>query len=996
MEIENNITNQQINNNEKLAYSTQNANEYRGIYCFTFKSDEYKKNLMKIGQFTMPNPWDINDNENKIAAQKRIKQQEGISEKVNGVEFELNWYYPAKFNDTKNVFTDKDFHKWLRKNLGDKINIKYRKNNRYSELFDLTANQSLNYFKNFINHEPPNNHDNIKTPFYIRQEQENGINKLTKFWKKCCSNPNQKKFFLFNAIMRFGKCITTYEFIRRNNDIKHILILSHRPDVFNSWEDDYNKYLYGFCEEKKYKIWNKNLKQSLNSFNNGLNNIIAFVSIQDLRGEEKIKWNEDENTNEQDIQEIVTRFKQNNKEIFDFQWDLVVVDEAHEGILTKLAARMFNNFTYNPKMYILLSGTPFNLKSHAEQIYDDIDKFNEANSFEYSFLDEQEQQKSFLEKNKKQYDYIKSLDEDFLEDEQKKLKYQYQYYQDIPELRILTITVTDPNMKNTFKNDYFGFNKFFELNDNNEFVDEQAIDIFLDNLCSDEQKFINYPYSKKCRNDTKCAMWMLPSVKVAKALKKKLQAHRFFKEYDIFDVTGEAYSSDDFSWLKKEVDTIDKKIIILSFRRLTTGVTLKGLSTIIFLNDTTSLISYYQTMFRVKNPYPLNWDKKKKIGLIFDFNTFRCLNNTYELANETSKNGQANDEQYNKIINYFNIHGVDDKSNVFNLTKISINKLTEQANKAIAAAAYDSGCLRISKFFDPHNYQRINKFINKLDGYSYSKNKNLDVNVIINNTTGKPILTSKKNLTPEEKDKLKKEKIEIHKIIGIFVRIPILMLGMYDKLHDLIFKQNVNNPDFNQMFNDNMINIDEWKSIMSPNKDETKCIEKKDFKELCKMAKPGIFLETFKRYLKEIEKIFSYASPLAREEQWIEFFKKIQNPNKETVFTPYDVIKLQYDKAEIDWPNAYKTKQKFLDIYSKESLYSYYAACRLYEQAIRNINLDNNKDKIQRIWNKIIYNQIYCCCQNGMFSTIAQKILGFEPKSKNICQIDLVNKLNNE
>jgi hypothetical protein len=54
---------------------------------------------------------------------------------------------------------------------------------------------------------------------------------------------------------------------------------------------------------------------------------------------------------------------------------------------------------------------------------------------------------------------------------------------------------------------------------------------------------------------------------------------------------------------------------------------------------------------------------------------------------------------------------------------------------------------------------------------------------------------------------------------------------------------------------------------MSPNKDETKCIEKKYFKELCSKAKPGIMLELFKKYLIEIKKIFSYASPLEREKQ---------------------------------------------------------------------------------------------------------------------------------
>ena len=987
------ITNINYTNNEKLQYSTQNANEYSGIYCFTYISNRPDdKHLIKIGKFTMANQLDMNDERNRKNAEARIKQIPSPIDRVYGDKYELNWYYPAIFKDTQNTFTDKAFHNWLRKNLGNNINRKYPDSNSYSEVFNLTAEKARYYFKQFINHEPLREPTSKEKYFSIIQEQEEGINKLTNFWKKCYSNPNSKNIFLFNAIMRFGKCITTYEFIRKNNDIKHILILSHRPDVFNSWKDDYEDYLYHFCNEKKYKIWEKKHNETLESFNKSFNYIISFVSIQDLRGLETIKQDGDEIKNEQEAQEIALKFKQNNQEIFDFQWDLVVIDEAHEGLLTKLAAKMFNNFTNKPKMYILLSGTPFNLKSYGEQIYDEMDKFNESNSFEYSFLDEQKQQESFLKKYKKEYMQIMRIEDELLSEEQKKLKYQYQYYQDIPKLRLLTTNVVDPSMKNAYKNEYFGFSKFFELTDDNKFVDEQAIDNFLNKLCSDDQKFINYPYSKECRKDTQCAMWMLPSVKVANALEKKLKNHPFFSHYNIWNVTGKEYdSSNDFTSLKNDVDKIDNKIIILSFKRLTTGVTLKGLSTILFLNDSESLISYYQTMFRVKNPYPLNWkNKKKKIGLIFDFNTFRCLNNTYELANKCGKNNQANEEKYNKIINYFDIYQLN--PNIIDLTKISVNNLTQQANKAIVAAAYNSGCLKIRRFFDVNNCQDINKIINKLDGYSYSKSKNQDI--VVNKTTGKPILLSKKTLTVEEKKKIQKEKIELHKIMGIFVKIPILMLGMYDKLHKLFFKKNVSNPSFDQLFNEEMISIEEWKSIMSPNSDATKCIEKKDFKELCSKAKPGIFIETFKTYLRNIEVIFSYTSPLEREKQWNKFFQKIQNPNKETVFTPYSVIKLQYDKANINWYNAYRTKQKFLDLYAKEALYSYYAACRLYEQAIKNEKL-LNQDKVESIWHKIIYNQIFCC-QNAMFLTIAQKILGFNNECKNLCQINVLNKLNNK
>jgi hypothetical protein len=65
METENNIMN--LSQNSHFSYSTQNANEYSGIYCFTYKSNRQNdtyKNFIKIGKFTMPNPLDINDNEN--------------------------------------------------------------------------------------------------------------------------------------------------------------------------------------------------------------------------------------------------------------------------------------------------------------------------------------------------------------------------------------------------------------------------------------------------------------------------------------------------------------------------------------------------------------------------------------------------------------------------------------------------------------------------------------------------------------------------------------------------------------------------------------------------------------------------------------------------------------------------------------------------------------------------------------------------------------------
>lgn len=92
-----------------------------------------------------------------------------------------------------------------------------------------------------------------------------------------------------------------------------------------------------------------------------------FTSIQDLRGSTEKSGDK----NVYDWGEL-----KKNSEIFGMEWDLIITDEAHEGIKTKLAIEMQENL--KSKYWLYLSGTPFNIASD----------FGEKDIFSYDYIAE--------------------------------------------------------------------------------------------------------------------------------------------------------------------------------------------------------------------------------------------------------------------------------------------------------------------------------------------------------------------------------------------------------------------------------------------------------------------------------------------------------------------------------------------------------------------------------------------------------------------------------
>ena len=131
---------------------------------------------------------------------------------------------------------------------------------------------------------------------------------------------------LIYAVPRFGKTLVSYGIVHQiisqiDNNIKKILIITHRPDLKENWYDDFRKYKNSDDNLKDWQFCSKNDDKGILREKIDQNKLyFYFASIQDLRGK-------DLETNE---------FKKNNKEVFDTKWDLVFIDEAHEGVTTFL------------------------------------------------------------------------------------------------------------------------------------------------------------------------------------------------------------------------------------------------------------------------------------------------------------------------------------------------------------------------------------------------------------------------------------------------------------------------------------------------------------------------------------------------------------------------------------------------------------------------------------------------------------------------------------
>ena len=174
---------------------------------------------------------------------KRLEQQTHTAD----VEYHLEWKGNAIFDDGSGErFTDHDFHAYLRK-----LAVERKPD---TEWFQITGPVSRGHFYDFRANRGILDQLDTVVPYTLRAEQDDAVQKTVDY-----ARTHVQGEYLWNAKPRFGKTLAVYDFCKRLG-AQHVLIVTNRPAIANSWYSDYEKFLgreSGYVEKFKYALLNK-------------------------------------------------------------------------------------------------------------------------------------------------------------------------------------------------------------------------------------------------------------------------------------------------------------------------------------------------------------------------------------------------------------------------------------------------------------------------------------------------------------------------------------------------------------------------------------------------------------------------------------------------------------------------------------------------------------------------------------------------------------------
>ena len=601
------------------------------IYAYTTPGVTYHDGYIKIGYTEQ----DVDT---------RIYQQTHTA----GIMAHKEWQGSAVYDDgSGDVFHDKDFHVYLRR-IGvrqpqDEGNEYFDPKDR-NEWFHIGASESRAHFNEFrSNRGIPGNISEISS-YSLREEQEDAVSQTVAY-----RNDHEGGEFLWNAKPRFGKTLSVYDFIMRI-DAKRVLVVTNRPAIANSWYNDYERFVgrkngYFFVSSvdgikdkpqvMDYKTFEQDEKNRSKDPQAKRMGLIEFVSLQDLKGS--------------------TYFGGSYgklKEIRDIEWDVLVVDEAHEGVDTYKTDIAFDHI--RRKFTLHLSGTPFKALAN--------DKFPNDAIYNWTYADEQRKKAEWSGTGENPYAVLPKLN-----------LFTYQMSR-----VIMDELEQGVDIDGTTEEYAFDLNEFFAVN-NGRFMHDESVDRFLDALTIQEK----FPFSTpELRDELRHTFWLLDRVESARLLAKKLESHPVFKEYKVVLAAGDGKLDDTEETKKsydKVVDAIKKydKTITLSVGQLTTGVTIPEWTAVLMLSNVKSPALYMQAAFRAQNPCLFrvgNGLYRKENAYVFDFDPARTLIIFEQFANDLSRDTaagrgdtDARKRHIRELLNFFPVIGEDDDGEMIEL-----------------------------------------------------------------------------------------------------------------------------------------------------------------------------------------------------------------------------------------------------------------------------------------------------------------------------------------
>lgn len=796
----------------------------------------------------------------------------------------------------------------------------------------------------------------------LRSEQRDAIDQAKERFCKRSGRRGEYQYevlpeyrqFLWNAKMRFGKTICAMQ-LMRELDVKRTLIITHRPVVGESWLQAFKQVVGRKSSEPKvkgnsdiHKTYGFGMRSDDESETAGNyydlekfvetpgNHYAFFVSMQYIRLSEFVN----SKTQAKNTGAGNTTSAANEKlkaDILKTDWDLIIIDEAHEGTLTSLGKGVIQDFLKKEKTKMLyLSGTPFNL-------YED---FKEDEIYTWDYIAEQTAKHNWdLEHPKEKNPYA-----------------------ELPKMNIFTYDITK-NIDNILdQTGVFSFPEFFRTWTGNpkadnasmpegakgRFVHEPEVSEFLDLLCKKDAEN-NFPFStNEYRQMFRHTLWVVSHVNEAAALEQLLKEHKIFRHFNIVNVAGRSETDEqNENALDKVLKAIGENpektsTITISCGRLTTGVTVAPWTAVFYLKGGDRAATYMQTIFRVQSPYKTHEGKIKKECYVFDFAPDRTLKIVAETAKFSSmatakekKKQEGDEEKTQEMRDKETVRDFIELCPVLSMdggkmSAMDVNDIYKQLENVfidrLVRKGFDDPCLYNQDELNKVNPEIINHIGEHGGKAPDEKRKDAKDTVDLSHMTDEQraeweekIRQKKAEAKKKAEEKLKKDeefkaqweamsdeeredwlKAEAERIArrekakeereefkkrmtnirGIALRIPLLMYGGADAGDP---KDELTVDNFTRKIKD-----ESWTEFMP------KGISKEDFNKIRKCFNATRFEEAGKKY-RALTREADFMHIDERIRQITEIFSYFRNPDKETVLTPWRVVNMHMSDTIGGW-----------------------------------------------------------------------------------------------
>ena len=800
----------------------------------------------------------------------------------------------------------------------------------------------------------------------LRSEQRDAIDQAKERFCKRSGRRGEYQYevlpeyrqFLWNAKMRFGKTICAMQ-LMRELDVKRTLIITHRPVVGESWLQAFKQVVGSKSSEPKvkgnsdiHKTYGFGMRSDDESETVGNyynlekfvetpgNHYAFFVSMQYIRLSELVNSKTQAKNAGKELGNGNSTSKENEMlkaDILKTDWDLIIIDEAHEGTLTSLGKGVIQDFLKKEKTKMLyLSGTPFNL-------YED---FNGDEIYTWDYIAEQTAKHNWnLERPNEKNPYA-----------------------ELPKMNIFTYDITK-NIDNILdQTGVFSFPEFFRTWTGNpkadkasmpegakgRFVHEQEVSEFLDLLCKKDAEN-NFPFStNEYRQMFRHTLWVVSHVNEAAALEQLLKEHKIFRHFDVVNVAGRNETDEQNEnaldkVLKAIGDNPEKtSTITISCGRLTTGVTVAPWTAVFYLKGGDRAATYMQTIFRVQSPYKTPDGKIKKECYVFDFAPDRTLKIVAETAKFSSmatakekKKQEGDEEKTQEMRDKETVRDFIELCPVLSMdggkmSPMDVNDIYKQLENVfidrLVRKGFDDPCLYNQDELNKVNPEIINHIGEHGGKAPDEKRKDAKDTVDLSHMTDEQraeweekIRQKKAEAKKKAEEKLKKDeeykaqweamsdeeredwlKAEAERIArrekakeereefkkrmtnirGIALRIPLLMYGGADAGDP---KDELTVDNFTRKIKD-----ESWTEFMP------KGISKEDFNKIRKCFNATRFEEAGKKY-RALTREADFMHIDERIRQITEIFSYFRNPDKETVLTPWRVVNMHMSDTIGGW-----------------------------------------------------------------------------------------------